>query len=314
VDFVSQKIVGITGSMGNFMSFVRDLIADCKSSRRFQVGLVLWIPLIIVTAIMVVRFGIRHTLSQKFGEIKTTFIQENSVHYPDLLLYFRNPPQGPKLCFQWIQGQPSPMPVYPATCPANVQPQNNDPNRPPLTCWMLPLHLDVAVPPQNGMPWANPIFCNFTFNPNANGNDNEMYLITPGGFNTSSQWNFGDPHFLRPNHRIGVDLFHELFFAFNQRIDNWFARVVYEDSVFPDNYSPYWVGMEFRIPFTNVEVNWQDDGFDSWMLLAAWGGGIFFFYLLHIAAFAIAKFFLPDDSRLLRGAVAAEGSSAPLIS
>jgi len=34
--------------------------------------------------------------------------------------------------------------------------------------------------------------------------------------------------------------------------------------------------------------------------MAAWGGGFFFFYLLHIIAFGIAKLFLPDDSRLLK--------------
>lgn len=294
--------------MGSFMSFLRDLISDVKSSRRFQVGLVLWIPLIVVSAILVVRFGIRHTLSEKYREFKTTFIRESQVAYPNLEMYFLNPPQT-KTCAQRVNHVLQ-APITIGSCSDAVN------GRIPLTCLYFPFSKDIAIPPQNGDPWGNPIVCNFTFNQNGNQNlngDNEMFLLTPGGWNTSSTWNYQNPYFLRPNHFIGVSLFHELFFGFGQRVDNWFAQITYQDSNFPSNRGPYWTAIEFRIPFTSVEVNWEDDGFDSWFLMAAWGGGIFFFYLLHVAAFGIAKFFLPEDSRLLR-AGGADASATPLIS
>lgn len=291
--------------MGSFFSFLRDVIADVKTSWRFRVAVLIWIPLIVVSGVLVVRFGIRHTLSAKYREFKTTFIPETTVNYPDIEIYFRNT-QFTGACSQDLgQGQP----------PAKFLFSGCQDTLPDTTsvCKFFPLSQKQTS--QTADMRGQPIHCNFTFQPmpgapNAN---QEMYLLLPGGWNTSSTWNYANPVPLRPNLHIGIQLFHEVFFGYGQKVDNWFAMHQYMDSEFPDGTSAYNISMRFSIPFTALEVNWEEDGFDSWFLMATWGGGIFFFYFLFLISFNIAKFFLPDDSRLLRSG-GAELPSQPLMS
>lgn len=287
--------------MGSFFSFLRDVIADVKTSWRFRVATVLWIPLIVTAGVMVVRFGIRHTLSEKYREFKTTFIPETSVNYPDVQMFFSNQNYASGSCSQWGQN-----------AQIMLQPCQNLPPRTQHRCIFLQLSLKTSNQNGNNI-FGQPIHCNFTFNQNAvNQVDDEIFVLLPGGWDTNSKWNFDNPLFLRPNPRIGVQLFHEVFYSRQGKIDNWFSQHTYETSIFPSGSSAYNVSIRFSIPFNALEVNWEEDGFDSWFLLATWGGGFFFFYCLFLLAFNIAKFFLPDDSRLLRSG--GDSTATPLIS
>jgi len=257
------------------------------------VATILWIPLIVTGAILTIRFGIIHTLSAKYLEFKTTFILESTIQYPDVELYSRNTPQS-ITCFQFSDHTRS-NPMTPSVGQGCTQ----KPADVTFSCTYFNLSTYTAA--WNPDPYGSPVLCFMEFPANP-GQNEEMYLITPGGFNTSSKWN-QQPTYLRPNFRIGIDLFKEIFFGFDMVVTNWFTDHHYESSIFPDGSTPYNVSLGFRVPLGAIEVDWMSDGFDGWFLIATWGGGFFFFYVLFLAAFNIVKFFMVNDSRLARSNV-----------
>jgi len=285
--------------MGSFMSFIRDLWSDVKFSRRFQVGAVMWIPLIVTAIVMMVRFGIQHTLSQKYREFKTTFIVESLVQFPDVQLYMQQPPISSPRC--QIQSQGSAVGTSIFTRPTCIRNFDNVP------CYYFPFSNVPGVKRTSDL-YGQRISCDLMFRANTGNSNDEMYLVMPGGWNTTEGWDYQNPAYIRPNRFIDVEVFHEVFVGFDNKIDNWFTNVEYRTSQFADGSVDYNFSLSFRLPFGATEVNWEEDGFDSWFLLAAWGGGFFFFYLLHLMAFGIAKIFLPDDSRLLKAPVPGDGS------
>jgi len=288
--------------------FFRRLLQDLKSSWRFKVGLVLYIPLIITAAILTVRFGIHNTLAEKYHEWKTTFVSEPSIQFPNLMIYFANqnfsrPVTSPGVCVQ--RGSPSSViSVTAGGCGFNPGKTCHTFNFSPLSS----RGTDV---------YGTAIDCTFLWNP-APGQNDEFYVHTPGGFaqQPGGNWNIEDNP-VRPNLYIGFHMEPQFFHPMHSaRVEVWNTKVLYETSIFPSwGTNPYNTTISFRIPFAVIEYNWETVGFDSWMLMAAWGGAFFFFYFLHSIVFSIAKLWLPDDSVLLRQGSAGEsaGEGRPLI-
>jgi len=277
----------ISGVVNTLVQFARNLISDLKSSRRFQVATVLWIPLVVTGAILTIRFGIISTITTKYHEFKTTFVQQDSIQFPNLELFSLNTPTTVS-CQQFTGRHESSPFFYPGQC-------TDQPNaRHSCTSFVFSKYSASWT----ADPWGNPILCNLTFPANPAQND-EMFLLTPGGWNSSSSWNQQNPVFIRPNQAIGLNFFQEIFYMGGQQRDNWQVELSYETSIFQDGSQPYNVTIVFRVPFAATMVNWMSDGLDSWLLLAMWGGGFFFFYVLFLMAFNIAKFFIVNDSRLI---------------
>eukprot|EP01116_Phalansterium_solitarium_P023196 TRINITY_DN7_c0_g2_i1.p1 TRINITY_DN7_c0_g2~~TRINITY_DN7_c0_g2_i1.p1 ORF type:complete len:338 (+),score=84.15 TRINITY_DN7_c0_g2_i1:127-1014(+) len=278
----------------NFKSFFRDLFSDLKSSRRFQVATVLWIPLIVVGFILFIRFSIRNELHEKYREWGTTFIPQSAIQYPDVRLSFANPNISSLTCKTVI---PPMAPVQTSNC---MWPPNTPEGRSNFPCRQIKLSAITATNSQGQMGnfFGNPIACNFTFGANP-GQNEEMYLHTPGGWGSQS-WSF-PPQFIRPNQFISVHLEKQMFVPEHQApVTVWNTQVNYDTSIFPQGNVAYNTTIFFRIPFGALQVAWERVGFDSYFLMAAWGGGFFFFYFLHICVFSILKLFLPNDSKLLK--------------
>jgi len=151
--------------------------------------------------------------------------------------------------------------------------------------------------------WSNAIQCTFYFNPSSPSVNNELMFSTKGGFATVGQgWN-KDWTPLRPNLFISVHLEPVVFTQFGvPPVIFWSADHYYETTLFPpfDKVSSYNTTIFFRIPYTTILTLWETIGFDSWAFMAVCGGAFFFLYVLFLAAFGIAKWFLPEDSKLLR--------------
>jgi len=133
----------------------------------------------------------------------------------------------------------------------------------------------------------------------------ELYLRTPGSW-TGQPWSF-PPTPIIPNQGVRVEMSHQLFFPMKQNhIDLWQSTVQYVTTNFFDGSTPYNVTIYFHVPFSAVQASWETVGFDSYMLLATWGGSFFFVYFLHLVTFTLLKFILPNDSKLLRATPSAD--------
>jgi len=288
----------MAAAIGNLKSFLGDLLSDLKSSRRFQVATVLWIPLVVTGLISFIRFSIRNELHEKYHEWGTTFIQQSSIQYPDIRVSYANPSFTSVVC---ATVQPPVVPISSQPC---VWPLGTPESKYP--CQELQLHQVYAInkPTSWGTLFGNPINCTFTFGANP-GQNEEIYIYTPGGWG-GQLWSF-PPTFVRPNQQVFIHLENQLFFPMDKSpINIWSTQVLYESSIFPQGNSSYQFSVGFRIPFGAQQISWEMVGFDSWFLMAAWGGSFFFFYVLFLAVFNILKFILPNDSKLLRAKADAE--------
>jgi len=278
--------------MSAAVQFFKDVLADLKSSRRFQVATLLWVPLFVVLMIAIVRFGIQNTMAEKYKEWKLTFVPESTIQFPNLLLGSANPNGFNKVPVCQQESQP--------TTVTWVTSQTNCPVPWLSNCW----NLNFAHYSSAGVDaYSYAVRCTFVFNPAPQSND-MLYLWVPGGFGSASNnnWNEQDVP-IRANNFVAVHLQPEYFFPMHEpSIKTWSTDVQYWTSVFGDtSQNVYNSTIWFRIPYTMVTASWETVGFDRWFLIAFWGGAIVFFWFLHSVAFGIAKYFLPDDSKLLPG-------------
>lgn len=146
------------------------------------------------------------------------------------------------------------------------------------------------------------LHCEITVAQTNDQGNNAIFLHFPGGFTqVANLWN-AEPITLRPNAFVRLELSRQDFFPMNGNgVKLWSGNTFYETDIWDYGVpSSFTMELDLHIMFTDVQVYWESHGFDSWDLLSFWGGGIFFFSMLHFFAFAIAKCFLPDDSKLLR--------------
>jgi len=313
----------MSGFFQPVINFGREFIVDARSSRRFQVALVLWLPLIIVGAILTVRFGLLNAIMKTFHEWKTTYVAQSQVPFPDLLFHMKNPNVPP------FPGVPPYLPV----CQQYGQLNNN-----PLTAQSVPINMvqcpwgfdvncyrfNFSVFSSSGTDnWNSAINCTMYFLA-SQGND-VMRIHVPGGMATfpGTNWDVND-HPVRPNRHVLVDLEPEHWFPMQgPPVHTWRIRSHYESTHFTsyDNYSQSFSGgsyfiynatLVFRIPYSMVRASWETTGFDGWFLLSAWGGGFYFLYVLHTLVFSILKLWLPNDSKLLPASGNPQGEYTPL--
>lgn len=286
--------------MSGLIEFAKNLLSDIKSSRRFQVATVLWIPLLVSTIILLVRLGERNYIEAKYHQWKATYIPESYIQFPHILFWSANnniTGAAAPSCFQY--NNPTKV-VYPQAQPCPD-------SRFGAMCWVI----DLTSYQSSGLDvYSYAVNCTFNF-VGAPDQENIMLITLHGGFVTmTGGWN-QDWVPLRPNNAIAVHLEPRIFHPLGQQmVREWRVRHHYETTIFPSYITPstatYSTSLVFRIPFTVVATYWETVPFDSWMLIAFWGGGIFFFFLLHVAAFSIASFFLPHDSKILGSSAGAQ--------
>jgi len=290
-------VLGFLLEPERFRIFFRAFFADLKTSRRFQVAFVLWIPLFVTVLILAIRFGWRNTLAEKYHEWGTTFIQEGSITYPDVQI------NGPNM---WLPTNSICQTVFPPVQTVQFGACDMDfiPHWGPQTCKKIILS---SVTTSNTPVYGNPIRCFLQFNNTGQNMNDELYMFTPGGWQPGQNWNFFR-NYIRPNQQIGIHLSHQYFYPMNSApLNIWSADVNYESSIFVPGTSTapfYNVTIYFRIPDGFVQASWETVGFDRWFLIACWGGGIFFVYFLHKVVFSLLKFILPKDSTMLKEAPA----------
>lgn len=274
-------------SAAGLVQFFHNVFSDIKSSRRFQVSMLLWIPLFVTICVFVVYLGEWHTMAHRYQEMRTSFIQQDYINFPDVVMWSGNKNLQSARCFQYTN--PNMYITFDFTgkaCPDNAT---------DTTCVYIPLSQKTS----SGFDaWYYAINCTFVFAAAPNQN-NIVLFDTKGGWSSTNGWN-NNWLPVRPNMESSIHFEPTLFSIGGNTAFSWDTTHEYESTVFT-YYAPsgtYQMGVNFRIPFTNIAVYNESTGFDSWLLCAAWGGGIFFFYFLHLILFSIAKLFLPDDSRV----------------
>jgi len=278
--------------MSAAVQFGRDLLSDLKSSRRFQIAALLWLPVFVVLCIAIVWFGLQNTMAETYKEWKLTFVPESTIQFPNLLLGSANPNGFAKvpICVQDTSATVTYVRQASAPCPV-----------PWLSNCSL---LNFAAYSSSGTDaYSYAVKCNFVFNPAPLSND-MLYLWVPGGFGSANNNGWNEQAIpIRSNNFVAVHLQPEHFYPLHSPpIDTWSTDIQYWTSVFGDTTSSaYNSTFWFRIPYTVITASWETTGFDRWFLISFWGGIMFFMYFLHAIAFGFVKLFLPDDSKLLKG-------------
>jgi len=174
-----------------FWAFVSELVSDLKSSRRFQVATIIWMPLLVTLGVLLTRFGLHHTLEATIHEWKTTYVPESTINFPDLQMYFASPQAPAFNCQQRGVGAT----IVPVTCAASWLSSK--------TCYTFKFSAFQSVGLDSH---GYTIVCNFTFAPNPYTQNNAFYMWLPGGFATLTGGWGQDSRPIRPNWRIGVNL------------------------------------------------------------------------------------------------------------
>jgi len=285
-----------------FASIFHDFVSDLKTSRRFQICVLLWLPLIVTTGVAVVRLGLKNTDAKLFPTWKTDFIPESSgISYPDVTISFVNPqvPGNPSVYFPGggIQCYQRGSLAVNQVCPGNANTQQ---------CVTAKLSSFQASKAEVGQ---NHVTCNISIVVNTAGANQELAITMSQGY----VWFPNPPTYVTPNQNTEVDLFREVFVPIGQKpVSEWSTLRNYESSVFNNNPPPapaaFIASIRFRIPFRAVIVHRQYVDFDDWQLLAAWGGWFTFMAFLHCIVFFVAKQYTAADSKILaRGSAGGPG-------
>jgi len=277
------------------LNFARDFVSDLKSSRRFQVCVVLWLPLVITALVCVVRLGIKNTFARQFPQWNTFFIPESTgITYPDVYVNFSWTPSSvdPSFTVKCTQ-RGNPVPAI--NCPTTFMRQ------PSTQCQVLKMSGFQASQSYRGQ---NHIGCNFVVNVNGGAMVNQEMAIS---FAQGYVWFPNPPTYFTPNAYVRVDLFRDLFHPMGgPDVFEWGTWLMYQSSVFNNPPQPNFnMTVNFDIPFRALAVHRQDDIFDNWQLLAAWGGFFTFMAFLHAIVFFFVKLYTPNDSKLLSSGIGA---------
>jgi len=266
---------------------VGDVITDLKSSWRFRVYLFLWLPLFVVAMIAIVNLGVRNQASLAAPDWRTKWVNEDSgIQFPDVSIALPISTTGalfPKNTYSCIQRG---IPAVSGTCPGVPTKITGDP-----VCVTFKTSAFYASAAYEGQ---NHITCNFAISAAA-GVNTDMNITVPQGF----IWQANPPTYVQANQQAEVDFYRERFQTIDGRTaDEWFTNVVYQSSNF---FAPplFNATVILRIPVRAQIQNNQYISFDNWMLIASWGGALFFMWFLHGFFFGIAKLWLPNDSKLV---------------
>lgn len=266
---------------------LQDFLHDVKSSKRFWVATIMWIPLFITVMIAISELGLRNTYSKRTLDWRTRYENEDSgISFPDVTIQlgaggaqFSVTPGQLPLCKQRMSlATRSP-------CPGAL----------PTKCNKFSLSQFQASAAYEGQ---NHITCSLIITTQSPQDNTEFNVTVPQGF----IWQPNPPTYVQANRLAEVDLYRERLVTMDHRsADEWFTTVTYQTSDFysPDPTTGYFnATIMFRIPVRAMIVHYQYNAFDQWQLIGTWGGAIFFMWFLHSIVYGILKLWLPNDSKL----------------
>jgi len=277
--------------MAAIKEFIANLVEDLKASWRFKLALVLWIPLVVTTIVALVQFGAMNKAGDANTYAKTQIVMESTATFP-MFYVFRvdgQPFLQSLRCINMNTGQL----VQTQACANQYGPGNNAPTS---VCTQVLANKQTATNSYAGRRLTCSVL--FAFN-GGNWPSNTVYQLTVVGADGIPD----DNVWVNPTQNLSVAFQQQLTMASESaNMDtSWGADIDYYSNVAV--VSPSYTGsftMEIRIDdFQNILYT-QANTFTDYQFLAAWGGVMFFFYVLFIFVFSVAKFFLPDDSKLLR--------------
>jgi len=248
--------------------------------------MLLWIPLIITIGVFVVFLGEWHSAAHRYQQLKNVFVPQDYIYFPDVLVWPSNAniqsvscQQDGSAAFTYNANQP---------CPHNQS---------DTSCFVLPLSQKTS---RGFDQWSQGIQCTFTF-VSAPQQNQILALTTKGGWHSANGWS-DDWQTIRPNAWVSVHYEPTVLHINQETATIWAYRHQYFSTWFPYGTTPagstYQMNIFFQMPFSAVGAFWESTGFDSWLLCAAWGGGIAFFTYLHVLVFSLLSLLLPRDSRV----------------
>jgi len=271
---------------------VENFVSDVKHSLRFKVAAVLWIPLFITVMIAIIHLGVRHTISMNIPDWRTQYVNEDSgISYPDVTVQLSTPTNA-ALTF----GRCNQRGVQAAQILCQTS-----------NCFSFRTSAFQASAAYEG---NNHITCQFGIQ-GQNTDNTELNVTVPQGY----IWQPNPPTYVQANVLAEVDFYYEgLHTMDGKSADEWWTQVTYRTSdFFYNNASAVFTAtIMFLIPIRAHIENYQYVSFDSWQLLANWGGIIFFMWFLHSIVYGFAKFFLPNDSKLFPDQAAASAAYEPI--
>jgi len=269
--------------MSGVRAFFSDLVSDLKSSWRFKLAIILWIPLVVTTIVALVQFAAMDQAGNANTFATTQLIAESTVNFPmfyvyrgwDGLAYFQS-----VVCIA-----PNGQRIPTGSCGTKYG-YGSDVN--PLANCTLVNAQNFAATPTN-----QKIQCVISLS-NVGVYTNPVYQLTVVGADGIPD----DMVWINPTQYVSVAVQQVLTMqSESASIDtSWSADIDYyttaalTSSVFQ---------MEVRIDDFNNNLYTNSNTFTDYQFLAAWGGVMAFFYVLFAFTFFIAKLFIGDDSKVL---------------
>lgn len=257
-----------------------DLIHDIKSSIRFKVALVLWLPFFIVICIGVSKFDAKLNASTNVPGWRVAVFNQSSVEFPavsfwreDGLPYFTG-----RRCSYAGPNQNNSLDI--SKCPGSSKDLSE--------CFTVDGTKIMASP----SPY-NEIICQLDLgNLTGDGDiENDVFAVSfPGG------WTDTEVVYITPNGKAVVDFTKTTFLPTGQpAVNQWRATVTYRSSIEPPNAAT----VVLRIGAFNILTYTQYVWFDQWQFQGAFGGIVFFYWVWFQLLYRFLKNFLPNDSKVL---------------
>eukprot|EP01116_Phalansterium_solitarium_P008727 TRINITY_DN22697_c0_g1_i1.p1 TRINITY_DN22697_c0_g1~~TRINITY_DN22697_c0_g1_i1.p1 ORF type:complete len:282 (-),score=74.64 TRINITY_DN22697_c0_g1_i1:398-1243(-) len=258
-----------------FGTLCSDLGHDLKSSWRFKIAALLWIPFFIVICVGVSKFDIKMQSSARVPGWRVAINHEQAINYPqitfereDALNYFVS-----STCYHGNKK----LPLVKCADPAYTN---------QMQCFTVDTTGVAAI--LNPTP-VKEIVCNFTLG-DIPSNNTVFAVSFPGG------WTDEEQIYLTPNDLAVVELSKTTFLPTGtDAIDQWRATVTYRSSIQSANTAK----VAFRISAFDIITYTQYVWFDSWQFQGAFGGIVFFYWVWFQLVYRFLKNFLPNDSKLL---------------
>jgi len=280
--------------MSGVREFVSDLVEDLKRSWRFKLAIVLWIPLVVTTIVALVQFGAMNKAGDTNTFATVQLVAESTVNFP--MFYIFRPDNQP----YWS--------IHPISCTTNtgatVPVQKCQPSLVPNVA--LNYCQQVAANTVAATPANNQIICQIQTSATYNNSVFQLTVVGADGIPDDAVWI--NPHV---DQSIAVQQVLTMQTESAQMDTSWSADIDYFNSVL----SPTGFTLRLRIDDFNNILYTNSNTFTDYQFLAAWGGVMFFFYVLWAFVMFVAKLFLPADSKLMGGpAGASTGPSYQTIS
>jgi len=278
--------------MAGVKQFVSDLLTDLRRSRRFQIAVIIWIPLVVTTIVAIAGYGavLQDALATNYAKVE--FNVESTVATP--LIYMKRDDLLPY--FQTVTCRNS---NGAALTNLNTKPCNyfdTGSITDPKVCTVIP---SVNIPAPSAWTIESVGYtCLITFVQN-NYVDTTFRVTMVGADNIPD-----DRVFIQPTLFQSVELDQE-FSATSEsaNIDiSWGGDVDVYNAIAINMSNPMSLGhmqLYFRIGNFGGMLYTGYSAYTNYQFLSAWGGIMFTFYFFFWIVYGIVKLFTAPDSKLL---------------